>query len=103
MIVAAIISNVRKKQFKFSLPFFSRETRRRSRIEKEMRGMRGTDEVGELHDELGFEDGDDGLPLQPHHLPDHPVFHLLLRHLPRCRRRRRGPPLHLHQRPGGRI
>lgn len=64
-----------------------------------------TDEVGELHDKLGLEDGDDGLALEPYHLLDDPVPLGLPLGLHRRRRRRRGPPVVpglrlLHQRAG---
>ena len=65
-----------------------------------------TDEVGELHDELGLEDGDDGLALEPYDLLDDAVPLGLALVLHGRRRRRRGPPVAHpgvrvpHQRPG---
>ena len=65
-----------------------------------------TDEVGELHNELGLEDGDDGLALEPYDLLDDAVPLGLALVLHGRRRRRRGPSFALpglrlpHQRAG---
>lgn len=55
-----------------------------------------TYEIREAHDELGLEDGDDGLPFHPDDLPRHPVLPPVHRRLLLCRHACR-PPLALRR------